>query len=93
MTKAEAIEVLDVFEQRACDGFAEDRDVVHSFAGSIGCDWDLFAVKEFISKANFVGEASPFMVRMNHGLLVKSGGRYIAFATKPEATPTTGETT
>lgn len=94
MTKAEAIEMLDVFEESADDGFAEDRKIVHSFTlNGMGCDWDLADVEKFINESDFLGEAPPMQVRMKHALLVKSGGRYIAFATKAEATPSTGEST
>ena len=72
-----AIGMLDVFE---CD---DGRKIVHSFTLSgMGADWDLEAVEKFISESDVRGEAPPSHVRMRHALMVKSGVRYIAFATK-----------
>lgn len=82
MTKTEAIEMLDVFECEGEEGEAA-RKIVHSFTLSgMGADWDLSAVEEFIGESDFRGESCEMHIRMKHGLLVKSGGRYIAFATK-----------
>lgn len=76
MDKQEAKSTLDVFDDNG-------RKIVHSFTlNGMGCDWDLSAVEDFIDKSEVRGEAPPMQVRMKHALLVKSGGRYIAFATK-----------
>lgn len=83
MTKTEAIEMLDVFDDEGEDGEV-GRRIVHSFTlNGMGADWDLAAVEEFIGESDFRGESNPMMVGMKHALTVKSGGRYIAFATKP----------
>lgn len=78
MDKNEAKEMLDVFDD---DG----RKIVHSFTLSgMGADWDLSAVEDFIDESEVRGEAPPMLARMKHALLVKSGGRYIAFATRSD---------
>ena len=83
MTKEEAIEMLDVYEESTSEGFAEDRKIVHSFSfGGMGCDWDLAAVEAFINEADVLDEAPAMLKGMGHSLMVVSGGRRLAFATK-----------
>lgn len=55
LTKEEAIAAIercasDVTEELS-DGTVEQRRVVHSMAGSMGCDWDTFAAIEAIEHA------------------------------------------